>query len=231
MKKRTLFVIVTVLFTLFSCGTQDEDGIFKDIEKEIELDDAVVKGNIFDIVSDGGKLYAGGGKVYVKENAGQRRGWKVFSDCPRSNGIVIRLAVSGGTMTVECAENTSRGYFYQTPTSKVEWKSGGSISPPAKISDVVDSDGGRHSVTCSAAGLDGAMYYGTSRGAYSLKGGKWEILPGENTKAAIGNYRISAIYASGNAVYVGTIGTGTTYGTKNNGLWAYYSSNNEWNRE
>jgi hypothetical protein len=229
MKKRTLFLALTVFFTLFSCGTRDVDGIFKDIEKEIELDDAVAKGNFFDIVAAGGKLYAGAGKVYVKDNPGAKRGWQVFSDCPLSGGVVVRLAVSGTTMTVECAEGGNRGYFYTTSTSGPNWTSapaGTSIALP-RADSVPD-----RAITCSCKGPGNATYHGTPAGAYSLNNGTWAQLPGSNISAAIGNYYISAIYYdTSGAIYVGTIGSGTTYGTKNNGIWAYYPNSNEWNRE
>jgi hypothetical protein len=226
MSKRALFLILTVLFTLFSCKTHlDEDGIFKDIESEIKLNDAVARGNIFDIVEAGGKLYAGGGKVYVKDNPLEDGGWRIFSDSPLSTGVVVRLSASGSTLTVECAENGNRGYFFQTSTSSGDWRSGGSIGEKKDPTGVPVPIG---AATCEATGRLG-KYYGTSSGAYYMNGGTKTPLPGTNTTAAIGNYYISAIYAKGDHVYVATIGTGVTYGTKNNGIWAYHGET--WNRE
>jgi hypothetical protein len=226
MSKRALFVTLTVLFTLFSCKTHlDEDGIFKDIDSEIELNDAVARGNIFDIVEAGGKLYAGGGKVYVKDNPLETGGWRIFSESPLSNGIVVRLAASGSTLTVECAVTGERKHFYTTSMSNVNWQPGGSISEKKAPTGVPEAIGG---ATCEAAGRLG-KYYGTSSGAYYMNGGIKTPLPGTNTTAAIGNYYISAIYVKGDHVYVGTIGTGVTYGTKNNGIWAYHGDT--WNRE
>jgi hypothetical protein len=111
----------------------------------------------------------------------------------------------------------------------VEWKSGGSIPTRSDNYEVTASNGKKYTVTCATTG--NPTYYGTNSGAYYVNGSEWTMLPGKNTRAALGNYRISAIYASGGAVFVGTIGRDTTYGTKNNGLWAYYPTTTEWNRE
>jgi hypothetical protein len=222
MKRCILLAIITVLVTLFSCTAQDEDGIFIDIEKEIELSDAVVKGNIFDIVKYDGRLFAGGGKVYVKDDEESPRGWRVFSDSPLPDGLVVRLAVIGTKLTVECARTGYRNAFYEW--SGESWVSGGSIPP--KVRSDIDVIG---TVTCETGG--NPNYYGTPSGAYYInsEGAKTD-LPGENTRAAIGNYEISAIYRTPKgAVYAATLGIGTTYGTKNNGLWAIFGET--WNRE
>jgi hypothetical protein len=56
-----------------------------------------------------------------------------------------------------------------------------------------------------------------------------EAIDGSNASATIALYRITAIYATGGTVYAATMGHGTTYASKKNGLWAYRGD--KWDRE
>ncbi|MDR3283777.1 MAG: hypothetical protein LBS97_01195 [Treponema sp.] len=105
------------------------------------------------------------------------------------------------------------------------------------------SDGPSISNATSLWACEGVLYIGTTGGAQKVlydengvSGSSTVIpVPGDNADAAIGSYRIGAIYArkSGERtdIYASTIGYGTTYNNKNNGLWGYYSTRDEWNRE
>jgi hypothetical protein len=86
----------------------------------------------------------------------------------------------------------------------------------------------------------GYVYAGTGTGAVrsstAAAAADFQGLPGTNADAAIGSYYISAIYQTdtpggGSAIYAATIGTNSFQGSKNNCLWGYYTSSNEWNKE
>jgi hypothetical protein len=88
--------------------------------------------------------------------------------------------------------------------------------------------------------FDGWLYVGTKYngvGKLKVNGsslGDWTNL-GDNADAAFSGYAIGAIYArkTGNRtdIYISAIGRGTTFASKNNGLWGYYSDRGNWNRE
>lgn len=96
-----------------------------------------------------------------------------------------------------------------------------------------------HSLTYSKA--ENALYAGTSSGLKKITLDEMGSLTGEtadppgNWGATIKNYQAFAVLATGTtskdfALYSSTIKGGTTY-AKVNGLWGYYNSRNNWNRE
>ena len=95
------------------------------------------------------------------------------------------------------------------------------------------------SLTYSEA--ENALYAGTSSGLKKIILDEKGELTGEtadppgNWGATIKNYEAFAVLATGTtpkdfALYSSTIKGGTTY-AKVNGLWGYYNSRNNWNRE
>ena len=84
------------------------------------------------------------------------------------------------------------------------------------------------------------VYIGTERGAVirDKSSGTSVSLPGANADAAIGSYQIISIFAydgspapGGRAIYAGAVGKDLHQGSKNNGLWGYYETRGNWNKE
>lgn len=84
-KKIILGLISLTLFALASCKIEP---IFYAIEKEVPLEEAVIKGNLYAMTEFQGKLYAASGMLYVK-NASDKRGWEKAST---PSGNIIRVA-------------------------------------------------------------------------------------------------------------------------------------------
>lgn len=84
-KKILLGLISLTLFALASCKIEP---IFYAIEKEVPLEEAVIKGNLYAMTKFGENLYAASGKLYVKETS-VIRGWKE-ANAPK--GHIIRVA-------------------------------------------------------------------------------------------------------------------------------------------
>jgi hypothetical protein len=73
--------------------------------------------------------------------------------------------------------------------------------------------------------------YNTTTGAL---GGVSDIV-GTNADATFSGYENGAVYARETGtrtdIYISAIGRGSTFASKNNGLWGYYSDRDNWNRE
>ena len=126
----------------------------------------------------------------------------------------------------------NNGYTYSASGSTVSVNNGSDLGS-------VDVDATVYSLTYSKA--DSAIYAGTSKGLKKLPVGTDGKLTGAkldppgNWGATIKSYQAFAVLATGTtlndfALYSSTIKGGTTY-AKVNGLWGYYNSRNNWNRE
>lgn len=126
----------------------------------------------------------------------------------------------------------NNGYTYSASGSTVSVNNGSDLGS-------VDVDATVYSLTYSKA--DSAIYAGTSKGLKKLPVGTDGKLTGAkldppgNWGATIKSYEAFAVLATGTtpndfALYSSTIKGGTTY-AKVNGLWGYYNSRNNWNRE
>lgn len=84
-KKILLGLISLTLFALASCKIEP---IFYAIEKEVPLEEAVIKGNLYAMTEFRENLYAASGKLYVKKTS-VIRGWK---EAVAPKGHIIRVA-------------------------------------------------------------------------------------------------------------------------------------------
>jgi hypothetical protein len=248
MTKKAIGVLAACISVFFvSCGKYwEEIGIFWSIEHEIELDEGVVRGNVFSIVELDDYLYASGGPVYRK-NKYAVQGWSKFSSAPY--GKVIRLAVSNGSLYALCAE-------YET--YKIYHHNGGWTEDPITMKDTlfpntISASDGTNTFSPSTPGLsgisditslwacDGKIYIGTEDGPKNgtISGdtvSNVSDIVGSNAGAIFNGYENGAVYArlsSGGRtdIYISTIGRGSTLGSDENGLWGYYSDRDNWNRE
>jgi hypothetical protein len=238
----TLGVALLLVFSLSGCGNWSQKGIFIEVDKEIPIDDPVASGNIFSIIEYDGKIYAAGGKIYYK-NPADVRGWKILETQPP--GVVSRIANIGGLNAI-CGTSGSKHQYRLEGSEWAEVTLNEAAFPDPLVSGSYRAQGtaingttvsGIDTITALFAAGD-FIYVATKTGACKVRTsdlGTRITLEGTNVSAAIGSYHISAIYARTTggrlAIYVGTIGRGTTYGTKNNGIWAYYSDRGTWNRE
>ncbi len=92
MSKKYLIALCTLLTlcfflpaTFFSCKNEP---IFYGIEQEINLDDPIVRGNVYSLTEVGDKLYVANGKIFIK-NSNLSRNWK---EAKKPEGLVIRIA-------------------------------------------------------------------------------------------------------------------------------------------
>ena len=83
--KNTIRAILSLSFLLFAACKIEP--IFYAIEKEVPLEKAIIKGNLYAMTEFGTKLYAASGKLYEK-NINEERGWKAVS----APGFIIRVA-------------------------------------------------------------------------------------------------------------------------------------------
>lgn len=163
-------------------------------------------------------LKAGDGKFYQLSGA-----TSPTQESPITSAVMVKT--KGGNDTYTASGGTVTG------TSSVS-------SPPSSLGSV-SGLGTVYSLTYSE--VDTALYAGTSKGLKKLPMNKDGKLTGEakdppgNWGATIKNYEAFAVLATGTtpgdfALYSSTIKGGTTY-AKVNGLWGYYNSRNNWNRE
>jgi hypothetical protein len=125
MNKKVISFILCIAITVcaaffFSCNDTlfwENVGMFSEIEKEIKLEEGVVKGNVHSIVEFGGKIYAGAGLIYVK-NKSTRRDWSEMSSQPGSKAEkVIRLAAGGDALYALTAEYDTLRLYTSTGSS------------------------------------------------------------------------------------------------------------------
>ena len=159
-----------------------------------------------------------------------------------NNTQVGRECSNLSSITVFCSDGTvlfyaDGGTVYATAANRL---TDNLPIQPSQDQGSVSGLGTIHSLTYSVA--DKAIYAGTNTGlrrlplsdnGHALKGEN-QTPPG-NWGATIKNYEAFAVLATGTtpndfALYSSTIKGGTTY-AKVNGLWGYYNSRNNWNRE
>lgn len=165
------------------------------------------------------------GKIYQLNNT------QVGKEC--SNLSSITVFCSDGTVLFYA----DGGTVYATAANRL---TDNLPIQPSQDQGSVSGLGTIHSLTYSVA--DKAIYAGTNTGlrrlplsdnGHALKGEN-QTPPG-NWGATIKSYQAFAVLATGTtpndfALYSSTIKGGTTY-AKVNGLWGYYNSRNNWNRE
>ena len=155
-----------------------------------------------------------------------------------SDGKIEKIC-TGTTATSDDVPSTiivvasDKGNTYYADGGTVKGKNGADLGS-------VDVDATVYSLTYSEA--DSAIYAGISKGLKKLPVSKNDgkltgakLDPPGNWGATIKNYEAFAVLATGKtpndfALYSSTIKGGTTY-AKVNGLWGYYNSRNNWNRE
>jgi hypothetical protein len=92
----------------------------------------------------------------------------------------------------------------------------------------------------SIGACDNVLYIGTKSGPKQVDinigmVGAISDIVGENAEATFSGYANGAVYARSSSgrtdIYISAIGRGSTFASKNNGLWGYYSDRGNWNRE
>lgn len=116
--KNTIRAILSLSFLLFAACKIEP--IFYAIEKEVPLEKAVIKGNLYAMTEFDGKLYAASGSLYEK-NINEERGWKAVSAPP---GFIIRVASDNTNLYV-----LTKDKKLYTKTATSEWKEITGISP------------------------------------------------------------------------------------------------------
>jgi len=146
--KNTIRAILSLSFLLFaSCKIEP---IFYAIEKEVPLEKAVIKGNLYAMTEFGTKLYAASGKLYEK-NINEERGWKAVS----APGFIIRVASDKDDNLYVLTEDKK---LYTSKDAK-NWTA---VSIPGSITELFDN---------KASDTDKkTAYVTTSEGLFSLAG-------------------------------------------------------------
>lgn len=210
-------------------------------------------GTINKLAADSTNIYAlnADGVLYTSTNGSA---WNTINTS--STGTIETIFWDGASAPTAYVKATS-GSFYKlagsaTPTTASDIISdvllktdkgtytakGGAVTGSNDLGSV-DVDATVYSLTYSKA--DSAIYAGTSKGLKKLPVGTDGKLTGAkldppgNWGATIKSYEAFAVLATGTtpndfALYSSTIKGGTTY-AKVNGLWGYYNSRNNWNRE
>jgi hypothetical protein len=143
--KNTIRAILSLSFLLFaSCKIEP---IFYAIEKEVPLEKAVIKGNLYAMTEFDKKLYAASGSLYVKD-INEERGWKAVSAPP---GFIIRVASDNTNLYVLTKD---KKLYTKTKTSG--W---GKISDISPI-ELFDNK--------AASSTNKTAYVTTSKGLFSL---------------------------------------------------------------
>jgi hypothetical protein len=143
--KNTIRAILSLSFLLFAACKIEP--IFYAIEKEVPLEKAVIKGNLYAMTEFDGKLYAASGSLYVKD-INEERGWKAVSAPP---GFIIRVA----------SDNTN--LYVLTKDKKLYTKT--KTSGWGKISDISPIE-----LFDNKASTNKTAYVTTSEGLFSLDG-------------------------------------------------------------
>lgn len=143
--KNTIRAILSLSFLLFAACKIEP--IFYAIEKEVPLEKAVIKGNLYAMTEFDGKLYAASGSLYVKD-INEERGWKAVSAPP---GFIIRVASDESNLYVLTED---KKLYTKTKTSG--W---------GKISDISPIE-----LFDNKASTNKTAYVTTSEGLFSLDG-------------------------------------------------------------
>lgn len=145
--KNTIRAILSLSFLLFaSCKIEP---IFYAIEKEVPLEKAVIKGNLYAMTEFGTKLYAASGKLYEK-NINEERGWKAVS----APGFIIRVASDKDDNLYVLTEDKK---LYTSKDAK-NWTA---VSIPGSITELFDnkaSDANKRIAYVTTSGEEGELY-------------------------------------------------------------------------
>ena len=173
--KNTIRAILSLSFLLFaSCKIEP---IFYAIEKEVPLEKAVIKGNLYAMTEFGTKLYAASGKLYEK-NINEERGWKAVS----APGFIIRVASDKDDNLYVLTEDKK---LYTSKDAK-NWTA---VSIPGSITELFDN---KASDTAKTA------YVTTSEDLYSLNDTETEEV-GEDKDS------VAAVYHDGTDTFSNTV--------------------------
>lgn len=115
--KNTIRAILSLSFLLFAACKIEP--IFYAIEKEVPLEKAIIKGNLYAMTEFKGKLYAASGSLYEK-NINEERGWKAVS----APGFIIRVASDESNLYVLTEDKK-----LYTKTKTTGWSQITGISP------------------------------------------------------------------------------------------------------
>ncbi|HQC26401.1 MAG TPA: hypothetical protein PLU31_01995, partial [Treponemataceae bacterium] len=162
--KNTIRAILSLSFLLFAACKIEP--IFYAIEKEVPLEKAVIKGNLYAMTEFGSKLYAASGKLYVKDKDAIR-GWQAVSAPP---GFIIRVASDKDNLYVLTEDKK----LYTSKDAK-DWTA---VSITGSITELFDN---KASDTAKTA------YVTTSEGLYSLNDKNTSKISGgdKSSKAAV----------------------------------------------
>ncbi len=173
--KNTIRAILSLSFLLFAACKIEP--IFYAIEKEVPLEKAVIKGNLYAMTEFKGKLYAASGSLYEK-NINEERGWKAIS----APGFIIRVASNSTNLYVLTKDKK----LYTSKDAK-NWTA---VSITGSITELFDN---KASDTAKTA------YVTTSEDLYSLND--------KNTSKISGGDKSSkaAVYDGSNTVFSKTV--------------------------
>lgn len=119
MKKQIFGILIISILLFASCKIEP---IFYAIEKEVPLEEAVIKGNLYAMTKFGENLYAASGKLYVKKTS-VIRGWE---EAVAPNGHIIRVA------------SDSTNLYVLTSDKKLYTSTNGKNWTPINFSDIVE---------------------------------------------------------------------------------------------
>ncbi|HUH44476.1 MAG TPA: hypothetical protein VLZ44_04825 [Treponemataceae bacterium] len=159
--KNTIRAILSFSFLLFAACKIEP--IFYAIEKEVPLEKAVIKGNLYAMTEFNDKLYAASGSLYEK-NINEERGWKAVS----APGFIIRVASDESNLYVLTEDKK-----LYTKTKTTGWSQITGISP-IELFD-------------NKASTNKTAYVTTSEGLYSLNDKNTSKISGgdKSSKAAV----------------------------------------------
>jgi len=200
--KNTIRAILSFSFLLFAACKIEP--IFYAIEKEVPLEKAVIKGNLYSMTEFKDHLYAASGSLYVKDNTAIR-GWKAVSAPP---GFIIRVASDESNLYVLTKDKK----LYTSKDAK-DWTA---VSITGSITELFDN---KASDTAKTA------YVTTSEGLYSLtdEDATEEVGEDKDSVAAVyhdgtDTFSNTVLIASGeNAVYT-MDGNKIKYGTETSSI-------------
>lgn len=174
--KNTIRAILSFSFLLFAACKIEP--IFYAIEKEVPLEKAVIKGNLYSMTEFGTKLYAASGSLYVKDNTAIR-GWKAVSAPP---GFIIRVASNSTNLYVLTKDKK----LYTSKDAK-DWTA---VSIAGSITELFDN---KASDTAKTA------YVTTSEDLYSLNDKNASKISGGDKSSK------AAVYDGSNTVFSNTV--------------------------
>ena len=215
LKATIISFVLSVAIAFFSCsGTLDGYGpIFYNITKEVELEDAVVTGNVYSLVDAGAFLYTCNGRIYRKSSSAER-GWSevdLASDMGTGNSV-IRLASTDGYLY---AMTNSYKIYCTTINSSTgalgEWQdisdACATISTYNTTVEIFDNDAeyGTGKRRAFYSGSDGALYEfsGSTPGTSAISyGDSFSVKAAANLKGDSTYIPIKAAYISDSDITV-----------------------------